>query len=164
MLACLDVSYLPDSAIAGAVLFQSWTDALPFRELTTRIQPAAPYVPGEFYKRELPGLLAVLAQVDEIPNTIVIDGYVWLSSEGKPGLGARLYEALGNKTAVIGVAKTAFRQAPAIEVRHGQAQRPLYVSAVGMSNDIAAKCIEMMHGAYRIPTLLKRVDMLCRNA
>ena len=164
MLACLDISYREDSAIAGAVLFQSWTDALPFRELTTRIQPAAPYVPGEFYKRELPGLLAVLAQVNENLKTIVIDGYVWLSSEGKPGLGAHLYNALGNKTAVIGVAKTLFHQAPAVELRHGQAQRPLYVSAVGMSNENAAKCIEKMHGAYRIPTLLKRVDILCRNA
>ncbi len=158
----MDISYRGDSALAAAALFLSWTDAQPVRELVARIQSVAPYVSGEFYKRELPCLLAVLAQVGEHLDTVVIDGYVWLSDEGKPGLGARLYEALGRSTAVIGVAKTVFRGAPAIEIKRGKARRPLYVSAVGVAPEVAAGYIQSMHGAFRVPTLLKQVDGLCR--
>lgn len=163
MLACLDVSYRGESALAAVVLFLAWTDSQPVREGTAHIQPVAPYLPGEFYKRELPCLLAVLAQVTEPLETVVIDGYVWLSQEGKPGLGAHLYQALGKTIPVIGVAKTVFRGAPAAEVFRGQARRPLYVSAAGLAPDIAAGYIQSMHGTTRIPTLLKRVDSLCRN-
>lgn len=163
MLASLDVSYRGDSALAAAVLFRSWIDTQPARELTIHIQPVAPYVPGEFYRRELPCLLAVLAQIEEPLETVVIDGYVWLSAEGKPGLGAHLYKALGHKMAVIGVAKTVFCGAPAIAVQRGRALRPLYVSAAGISAETAAEHIHNMHGVYRIPTLLKRADELCRS-
>ncbi len=164
MLACLDVSYRGDESLSAAALFLSWTDAQPVRELIAHIQPAAPYVSGEFYKRELPCLLAVLTKVDAPLETVIINGYVWLSASGKQGLGAHLYEALGRRTAVIGVAKTVFRGAPAIEVRRGRACRPLYVSAVGISTEVAAQNIRQMHGGYRIPTLLTRVDGLCRNS
>lgn len=163
MFACLDVSYHGNEALSAAVLFLSWTDAQPFRELMARLQPVAPYVSGEFYKRELPCLLAVLTKVDAPLETVIIDGYVWLSNDGKPGLGAYLYEALGRRTAVIGVSKTIYHGAPSIEVRRGKASRPLYISAAGMEPEIAAQNIQRMHGAYRIPTLLKRVDGLCRN-
>lgn len=162
MLSSLDVFYLSDSALAAAVLFHFWTDAQPASEFTARIPTVASYVPGEFYLRELPCLLKVLEQVRESLDTVVIDGYVWLSTEGKPGLGAHLYEALERKTTVIGVAKTVFRGAPAVKVFRGKAKRPLYISAAGITAETAAEYIRSMHGAYRIPTLLKRADELCR--
>jgi hypothetical protein len=41
----------------------------------------------------------------------IVDGYVWLDDAGKPGLGAHLYQALGGRVAVLGVAETKFRGA-----------------------------------------------------
>jgi deoxyribonuclease V len=122
----------------------------------------APYQPGQFYRRELPCLLSVLATVAEPLEAIVVDGYVWLSDD-RPGLGAHLYEALGHREAVIGVAKTRFAGAEAEPVIRGGSRRPLYVSAAGLERAAAARHIERMHGTYRLPTLLRRVDQLCRG-
>jgi len=35
---------------------------------------------------------------------------------------------------------------------------------VGVDSQAAAACIQRMHGPSRLPTLLKRVDRLCREA
>ena len=71
---------------------------------------------------------------------------------------------LGEKIPVIGVAKTKFNEAThAVPVLRGPSHRPLYVTAVGIKVAIAAEHVESMHGRYRIPTLLKKVDVLCRN-
>jgi deoxyribonuclease V len=95
---------------------------------------------------------------------IVIDGYVWLSEDGRPGLGAHLFEALARTTAIVGVSKTSFAgSAFAVSVYRGGSHRPLFVTAAGVEPAIAAGWIGGMHGAHRIPTLLKRVDRLCRE-
>jgi deoxyribonuclease V len=95
---------------------------------------------------------------------VLIDGYVWLDEAGSPGLGAHLYRALEERVAVIGVAKSRYRHPVAArEVLRGGSQRPLYVSAVGVDLEEAAAWVAHMHGEYRIPTLLKRVDQLCRG-
>jgi deoxyinosine 3'endonuclease (endonuclease V) len=107
MLAALDVHYLPRHAFAACVLFHAFTDAHETDTRVVRVADIAPYEPGAFYKRELPCLLAVLNTVSGL-EVIVIDGYVWLSADGKPGLGARLFEALNSRVAVVGVAKNAF--------------------------------------------------------
>jgi deoxyribonuclease V len=74
-----------------------------------------------------------------------------------------LFEAIGDTAAIIGVAKTRFATATsAVEVLRGLSNRPLFVSAVGLSENAAADCIRRMHGENRIPTLLKRVDTLSR--
>jgi deoxyribonuclease V len=111
----------------------------------------------------LPHLLKVLAEVREPLEAVVIDGYVWLGEE-KAGLGAHLYEALGRSVPVIGVAKTAFHSSLAVPVLRGQSQRPLFVTAVGVDASAAAECVRRMHGPSRIPTLLNRVDRLCRDS
>ena len=121
----------------------------------------APYEPGSFYKRELPCLLAILRDVPHALEAIVIDGYVWLDVNERPGLGGHLFAALG--TPIVGVAKTMFRGAPAIPVIRGSGARPLFVSAAGMAVEEAARQVAAMSGAFRIPTLLKRVDQLCRG-
>ena len=96
---------------------------------------------------------------------IVIDGYVWLGDDQAPGLGAHLHRAIGGRSAVIGVAKTRFLSArPVEEVHRGSSRVPLYVTAVGLDLSESARCIREMHGPYRIPTLLKRVDRLCRDS
>ncbi|AKJ06704.1 endonuclease V [Archangium gephyra] len=164
MLACMDVDYRTEVTVAACVLFRDWADAAEASHLVERGPPAEPYEPGQFFRRELPHLLKVLAGVPEPLETVVIDGYVWLGEE-RPGLGAHLYEALGRRVPVIGVAKTAFHSSQfAVPVLRGQSQRPLFVTAVGVEAGAAAECVRRMHGASRLPTLLNRVDRLCRDS
>jgi deoxyribonuclease V len=164
MLACLDVDYRTDGTVAACVLFRDWGDAAEAGHLVERGPPAEPYEPGQFYRRELPHLLKVLAAVREPLEAVVIDGYVWLGEE-RPGLGAHLYEALGRRLPVIGVAKTAFHSSGlAVPVLRGRSQRPLFVTAVGLEASAAAEHVRRMHGPSRLPTLLNRVDRLCRDS
>lgn len=163
MIACVDVHYVGTCAYAAVVTFADWSAAAALEEKVVRRDDIQPYVPGEFYRRELPCLLAVLQAIPPF-QIVVIDGYVWLG-DSKPGLGAHLHRALGGGVAVIGVAKTKYAGAgPAYEILRGTSQRPLYVTAAGMSTDAAAEHVRSMHGEYRVPTLLRRVDFLCRNA
>jgi deoxyribonuclease V len=165
MIACVDVDYRDPEAFAACVLFGDWADEHPASEQFEHIGRVEPYHPGQFYKRELPCLLAVLGQVAEPLDAVLVDGYVWLRDEKTPGLGAYLYEALGKRVPVIGVAKTRFASArAACEVRRGGSHRPLYVTAVGIDLAEAARSVQRMHGPHRVPTLLKRVDLLCRAA
>lgn len=164
MLACVDVDYREEGAVAACVLFRSWSDADSAGERVQAIVRVEPYEPGQFYRRELPCLLSVLGMVAEPLEGVVVDGYVWLADETKPGLGAHLYEVLGRRVPIIGVAKTRFADASAEAVRRGDSRRPLYVSAAGIDRVTAARHIQSMHGAYRIPTLLRKVDQLCRQS
>jgi deoxyribonuclease V len=165
MIAFLDVDYRPDdSAVAACVTARDWDAPTPAEELTARVAHVEPYVPGAFYKRELPCLQAVLALLPSPPDVLVVDGYVWLQGGDTPGLGAWLYRALGEKRPVVGVAKTPFHDAKAaVAVLRGGSTRPLHVSAAGMPLADAARAVAAMHGPHRIPTLLRRVDRLCRG-
>ncbi len=165
MLAAADAQYSDAGGAAACVAFEQWDDAHAALELVRRFEGAAPYVPGEFWRRELPGILAVLRELPQTPDIVVVDGYVWLDASGRPGLGAHLFEALGSQVPVVGVAKSAFMGSPHAQalVRGGSA-RPLYVTAVGIAADEALRAVARMHGAHRVPSLLKRVDDLCRSA
>ncbi|HEV7711296.1 MAG TPA: endonuclease V [Asanoa sp.] len=116
------------------------------------------YRPGFFFERELPAIRAVLAPVD----LLVVDGYVDLDPEGRPGLGAHVHAEIGRP--VIGVAKTVFRSAThAVPVVRGTGVRPLYVTAAGIPVGDAAALVSAMAGAHRIPDALRRVDRLARS-
>src|SRR5438105_2524304 len=108
MIACVDVDYRGDGAVAACVLFRDWADATSAAEHVRRIERVEPYQPGQFYKREMPCLMAVLAEVAEPLETVVVDGYVWLADESPPGLGAHPFDALAAAVPVVGVAKTRF--------------------------------------------------------
>jgi len=149
-------------ARAAAVVFEHWTSSEALEEGVVSVLEVSQYIPGEFYRRELPCLLAALEKVSQTPEIIVVDGYVWLDN-GKPGLGAKLFEALEGKVAVVGVAKTRYAEADALEVLRGSSASPLFVSAVGMNALEAAQNVRQMHGPHRLPTLLTRVDRLCRS-
>lgn len=162
MIAVLDVHYDEDTATgkAAAVVFERWIDAEPTAEYTAKCGIVHGYIPGEFFKRELPCLLAVLAKVREALDLIIIDGYVALGD--KPGLGMYLWEALGGKVPIVGIAKTRYHSASAIELTRGQSQVPLYVTAVGIDPAEAAQRVSEMAGEFRIPEMLRRVDQLAK--
>lgn len=171
MLACVDVAYRDDTAIAGCVLFRAWTDQFAADQVVTFEAPGSPYRSGEFYLRELPPILAVLKRVKVQIETIIVDGYVWLNG-ARMGLGAHLYAALGEKVPIVGVAKNPWRGRPSsqyperriIPVTRGSSTRPLYVTSAGMNVASAASFIENMHGPFRIPTLLAEVNRIVRTA
>jgi len=168
VIACVDVDYRedrdPPQAVAACVVFDGWAAEAPAEEQVETIDQIAPYVPGQLYRRELPCLLAVLRRVTRPLEMIVVDGYAVLDARGRPGLGAHLFEALNRRTPVVGVAKNFFRDSAAIEVHRGDSRRPLYVSATGLDPRVAAAGVARMSGPHRLPTLLKRVDRLCRDA
>ena len=93
MIAALDVRYDED-ALTGegaAVVFERWDNAVPLAEYTAAFNGVEPYVSGQFFKRELPCLLAVLEKVREPVDHIIVDGFVSLGN--KPGLGLHLWKA-----------------------------------------------------------------------
>lgn len=164
MILAVDVDYREDKTVAAGVLFQNWEDSEPVQELISEIHKVAEYEPGQFYKRELPCVLALLQQLAQLPEFIVIDGYVYLDGNQKPGFGKHLYEALEGKSIIIGVAKSRFKDTPVeTEIFRAGSKRALYVTAVGISAAEAKGFIMRMHGAHRIPTLLKRVDQLSKR-
>jgi deoxyribonuclease V len=82
---------------------------------------------------------------------------------GKPGLGGHLHAALGGGIVIVGVAKTAYRGGVALAITRGQSQSPLFVTAAGLDAARAAELVRAMHGPFRLPDLLKRVDLLARG-
>lgn len=159
MICALDVDYRAASVAVAAVAFEAWTDgAATLERVDVTPGAAAAYEPGQFYLRELPYLCGLL---DRLPAMamLIVDGYADLGHA--PGLGGHLATARG--VPVIGVAKTRYAGAPAIEVRRGDSKAPLYVTAAGVQPAMAAAWVASMHGPYRIPTLLKRVDSLARQ-
>lgn len=167
MLLALDVAYQADEqGYAVGLAFADWAAAAPLATYTATLAPVPPYEPGAFYRRELPCLLAVLAQVDlAAVQCVVVDGYVTLGPEARPGLGQHLYEALGHQVPVVGVAKTRFAGvAPQVaSVLRGQSQNPLYVTSVGLPLAEAARAVASMHGEHRMPTLLRLLDRLTKQ-
>jgi deoxyribonuclease V len=148
---------------AAILLAEHWSDEKAKWMSVVDVEDVATYQPGEFFRRELPCLQKALASALHAPAVIVIDGYVWLDRAGRPGLGAKLFHALGETTPIIGVAKTRFHEAPGIEVYRSGSSKPLIVTAAGCDESEAAKRIRTMHGPFRIPTLLKTVDQLARG-
>jgi deoxyribonuclease V len=187
----VDVHYDDRSnrASAAGVVFVEWTSSEPEEELTRIHDSPAPYEPGLFYRRELPCLMPLIATARAAHpiRTIVIDGYVDLGPDpsgpvparpddrtslvfgslraplAKPGLGRHLHDALGPEVSIVGVAKTRFAGAPAVEVLRGRSERPLFITAAGIDPSAAAAGVSSMHGDHRLPALLARVDRLARS-
>ena len=162
MIAAFDVHYFgDDQASAGAVLFHRYTDAEAAAEYVVIVSGVSQYVPGQFYRRELPCILKLLERMDEALDEMVIDGYVTLGDS--PGLGQHLFEHFGGRIPVVGVAKSRYRGSSGTEVLRGRSERPLYVTSAGIARPLASERIKAMHGAHRVPTLLRRVDQLARQ-
>ena len=165
MIAIIDVGYFKTGARSACVVIEDWEDSTPAVEHVSILERVLAYQPGEFYRRELPCIQAVLSELSQQPDYVVIDGYVWLDDQRTPGLGAHLYSALKQKIPVIGVAKNSYRHSQhAIKLLRGRSQRALFVTAAGMPAAKAAEFILRMHGDHRLPTIIKRADQLSRTA
>jgi deoxyribonuclease V len=158
----VDVRYgKSGGARAAAVVAADTAFARVLAERTAVVPQVGPYRPGEFYRRELPPLRAVLADIGGL-GLLVVDGYADLDPAGRPGLGARAHAEFA--VPVIGVAKSAFRTAThALPVLRGRSARPLFVTAAGMPRADAAELVRLMAGRYRVPDALRRADELART-
>jgi deoxyribonuclease V len=164
MKLALDVHYASLGSVTAGVLFDDWRADAPVASAMATRAEIAQYQPGRFFERELPCLLDFIKQQNLTPEVILVDGYVFLDGVEKPGLGKYLFDALGAKTPIIGVAKTSFA---AIDARfgllRGDSKKPLFITCVGMELEVAKANIAQMHGQFRLPTLLKLADQLCRG-
>ena len=158
----MDVHY-PATGGARAALVVAEDDRFEsiVEERTAWLPDPAPYTPGAFFVRELPALRALLPAEPAV-DLLVVDGYVDLDPEGRPGLGAHVHAEFA--VPVVGVAKSGFRTAThAVPVRRGSATRPLFVTAVGIDVGEAVELVTRMAGPYRLPDALRRVDALART-
>jgi deoxyribonuclease V len=157
----VDVHYLrTGGAWAAVVLAADAAFGQVLAERTAVVPQVPPYRPGEFYLRELPPLRAVLEDLSGL-GLLIVDGYVDLDPDGRPGLGAHAHAEFG--IPVIGVAKSRFRTAThAVPVVRGSSTRPLFVTAAGMPRADAAALVRRMAGRYRVPDALRRADTLAR--
>ena len=166
MIYAFDTYYQNGQAKTVCAGFQNWGDEHLAVTYEQTVIISSDYESGSFYKRELPCILQLLKNFALHKNDlIIVDGYVLLSDEGKLGLRGYLYNDLGHKIPVIGVAKNLFAglNKNMRAVTRGKSKKPLYVTALGIDLDMVSEKIKNMHGEFRIPTLLKKVDLLTRK-
>ncbi|MGE6440124.1 endonuclease V [Psychrobacter sp. NPDC078409] len=151
------------TATVAGIRFEGIEQSRVLSEHIVEVNDVAPYEPGQFYKREMPCLLALINQIKEPFDVIIIDGYVFLDSVGKAGLGKYLYDNLANKKPIIGIAKNHFYDITEdYAVWRGISKHPLYVTSIGIEIKKAKEMISRMDGDNRMPKMVTYVDKLGR--
>jgi len=166
MILAFDTYYFEQKAKTVCLEFAEWNESKIYKIYTEIIDNIEEYIPGEFYKRELPCIISLLNQIDlKKVEAIIVDGFVYLDDEKKLGLGGYLYEKLNKKIPTIGVAKTNFATIEKYKksLFRGESKKPLFITSIGIELEDAVKKIESMEGEYRIPTLLKELDRLTKE-
>ncbi len=166
MILAFDTYYFDGKAKTVCIEFTDWSNSQYLKCHTETLENIEEYIPGEFYKRELPCILSLLNKISpKNAEAIIVDGYVFLTDEGKPGLGGHLYNALKGNIPVIGVAKTNFKTIEKLkrQVLRGDSNNPQFVTAIGIDVDIASENVRGMSGPFRIPTLLKQLDQMTKE-
>ena len=165
MIYAFDTYYYEDYANTVCIAFEDWASEKEVEVFTEQMPVDAEYESGAFYKRELPCIISLLNKmVLKEGDIIIVDGYVTLDNDGKIGLGGYLYNTLDQKYPVIGIAKNEFA-APDSQRRsilRGESKTPLFLTAIGIDVDEVTQHVERMHGNFRIPALLKKLDQLSR--
>jgi len=159
-----DVHYYEDFAIVGYVLFEDEQSSEPFKVGQVRCDSVAPYISGQFYKRELPCLLKAIEDIEVPIGLIYIDANVWLGKDRK-GLGKYLFDSIGQNIPVIGVSKSCFNTDTELirPVYRKSSKKPLYVSAIGIELENACEKVKTMNGEFRLPKMIKLADSVCRG-
>ena len=166
MILALDTYYFEDKAKTVGLEFANWTDKIETNIYAETLENVVDYTSGEFYKRELPCILSLVERCNlKEYEVIIVDGYVYLDDAGKFGLGGYLYVSLYQEIPIIGVAKTNFFTINKNKKRllRGESNKPLFITSIGIDLNDATERIRIMDGAFRIPTLLKKLDRLTRE-
>ncbi|HNI95826.1 MAG TPA: endonuclease V [Leptospiraceae bacterium] len=167
MIAAADVHYREDKAVGVIVLFTEWeSESIHSFEKIEFTGKYSEYIPGEFYKRELPILLSLHEKIkDAALEAFIVDGYVYLGLEEKPGLGYYVYQKLGGSIPVIGAAKSRFKDNSenCRELYRGKSTKPMYITSVGISSEDALGKMQKMKGKFRIPDILSRLDRMTKE-
>lgn len=176
MILFIDVKYTDNGYKTCGVITDSFYDKEPKKILTLKSnKPAADYIPGEFYKRELPCIIEFLKYYKLKPEYIVVDGFcINKDNENNihAGLGYKVFTYLRDNVVgfsnvkIIGIAKSAYCTSPEIawEILRGKSKKPLYMQACGANvKEINNTTIENMYGDYRIPELLKITDFYTKH-
>ena len=179
MILVTDVFYneINNSAhIAGAVINDWTSDKIVETYELDKIDIDCAYIPGQFYKREMPCLIELWNSIPESKkaqiNTFIVDGFydIW---DGRPGLGHHFRDWLienGYNVEVVGIAKSPCRETNKFtlpvyrteESKTSKCRSALWVNGSNMENDYQNKVLNMA-GKYRIPTIIKKVDKLSRQ-
>lgn len=165
MIVAFDSYYTNGQQKTVCVLFSDWEHPEINKSYTGFHKIEDSYHSGEFYKRELPGILHLIHEVGlEDINTILVDAFVWLDDNETPGLGGRLYHALNEKIPVIGIAKTDFATIHQNKRKlfRGKSIRPLFITSAGIDTDLATNFIKNLPGKFRIPDVLRELDRLTK--
>ncbi|WP_412468368.1 endonuclease V [Pedobacter sp. KLB.chiD] len=166
MVLALDVHYKDDASAKSVGILFNWNDVQPKEILIEYVRETEEYIPGEFYKRELPCLLKTIERVNLADlQGIVIDGYIYINNEKGFGLGGHLWQTLNKQIPIIGVAKNFYHgnTKTVQQIYRGESKKPLYISSVGIDLELASNLIEQMKGEFRIPDLLKQLDVITKQ-
>jgi deoxyribonuclease V len=144
-------------------VFDAWAAEAAVETVARMHRGIAPYVPGEFLRRELPCILPLVrwALEQHEVRVVIVDGFVDLEA-GRPGLGRHLAAELPAGVTVVGVSKTPFKGEPGTPILRGGSTRPLWVTSTDDESEAAANILSMA-GDHRIPALLKLADAVARG-
>lgn len=166
----IDAKYNDDGSWkAAGAMFTSWKDNNPKYYVLTSNDVEIEineYIPGQFYKRELPVIKAFIDYHQITPDVLIVDGYIFLKHENgnvSLGLGGHVAKVFVSFKDIIGVAKSKFCRNDEISelIYRGKSKNPLYVQSLNFKK--YKTDIESMNGEYRIPEIFKQVDYLTKH-
>jgi deoxyribonuclease V len=152
----IDAYYKDNICHVVGGIFNKWVDEHASKFIYADVKIGSEYIPGEFYKRELPGIVELLKQIDLNEfDTIIIDGYVYLKELGyisarnefvsgpiKRGLGCHLRMALAKhylerkakkRLNIVGIAKTLYGDDSEYGICYrGESKKPLYITSFNL--------------------------------
>lgn len=108
--------------------------------------------------------MSVLKQVKGEYDLIALDGFASFDSP-HVSLGEHLYKLLESRTPVIGIAKSFNRLAigKAQKLFRGESNSPVYITAMGLDVEMASEYVRLLHGPFRIPSVIKDTDQLSKG-
>ena len=161
----MDFQIQGDTARVAAVAFDDWAAFEGTKNYSLRIERVEKPAKGELDLRALPWLVQLLDANRLQPELIVLDGFVHLDAQETPGLGRRLHDTLGGRTAVIGVSRSGFKDTPEqFELHREEETAPLVITCAGIDLGAAKARVRMMHGRKRVPTLLKLAARIAKGS
>lgn len=88
MILAFDTYYFENQEKTVCIQFDNWKSKESTKIYEETLTGVSDYIPGEFYKRELPCILSLLKKINlDNCNAIIIDGFVFLDDNKKLGLG-----------------------------------------------------------------------------